>query len=285
MDGERYIFKEPSKGRKRLYRPWEATPLDLSDPKARKHQDDVRQQIEDLIINGRPETVSFDVAQYINSAYAFFDAKREARSIASFNARDIKTRPKNLDPKVFERSMLGTASIEELRMTTSTLGMPSIELAKLSHFYGHRLEHMTGMKADLTRVFGKLALSRYKVDTFDTVATHKKPGDSDPQYDALIIRTKSKMKLPQDDTVLKQSDILFCRVDDELGLPQEAAEVIVDFHRTTQSQHDGNGAQLTSLKRVYPEFIEPIVEAGPTHPAVVGGITLMYEHKIGHKAT
>lgn len=283
MDGEQYIFKEPSTGRKRLYRPWEATPLDLRHPKVRKHQEEVRRQLKDLIINGRPETVSFDVAQYIHGAYAFFDAKREARSIANFNARDIKTRPKSLDPKVFERSMLGTDSIEERRMTAGALDMLAAELAMLSYFYGHRAEHIPGMETDVSRVLGELALSRYKVDTFDTVAAHRKPGESDLRYDALILRTKSKMYIPQDGTVLKRSDILFCRVDDELGLTQEAAEVIVRFHRTAQAQQDGNGAQLTALKRVYPDFIEPIVETGPTHPAVMGGIALMYEHKIGHK--
>ena len=284
MSVEKYIFKEPSAGRRRDYRPWEATPLDLRHPKVQKHQDDVKRRFEDLIMNGRPSTVTPEVAQYIHSVFTFYDAKREARNIASFHARDVQTDPLELDPQTLERSMLGIASIADLRVTARALEMPAIELAKLSYFYGHRTEYLEPMQTDVVDVFGKLALVTYKVDTLDMAATHAVLGKPDLQYDAVTFRKKSRMVIPEEGTILKRSDVLTCRVNGESSLTQEAAEVIMRFHRAAEAQQDGNGAQLTALKRVYPEFIEPIIETGPTHPDVMAGTTLVYEHGVGHKA-
>lgn len=277
-----FIFKEPSSGRRRDYKPWEATPLDLNDRKVLKHQAEVAERFKNLIISGRPETVPKNVSEYLLSIFSAVDAKREARNIVSYNSRSIKIPPASLSKEQLERANRGLASINELREVRSELGMRSIELAKLSFFYGYRSEHIESMEDDLEHSLGELAFDCYKVDAFTDVAVGRNPNTGEKQLNAITLRKKAKITLPDSGAVIKRSDVMVCQVGEGFTLPQAEAAAIIKFTSDFRNREIDSGgesaAHLASMKRVYPQYIEPIIETGPTHPDVVGGVTTVYEY-------
>jgi hypothetical protein len=130
-------------------RPYEPTPLFLNLVKDR--QSVIRDQMLDILENRRPDYVSDELYSFIEIIYMSRDANRDVKNAESYGNRlfDEDTIQSPLINDAIERAKYGTASAEELFVVAQTLGMSSIELAKLTHIYGYRLEHIEAMRRDV----------------------------------------------------------------------------------------------------------------------------------------
>lgn len=127
---------------------WGATPLVLTQ-EVTDQQRDVKREIDTLFDDVNvPEFVSLRLADYIYSLNMSRTFNRESKNQESFIYREKM----NLDGlpleviEVAERAMAGHASPAELLCIQKVLGIPSIELASLTHPYGQRIELLKEMR-------------------------------------------------------------------------------------------------------------------------------------------
>lgn len=286
-------FKEPTAGRRLRYKPWEATPLDLSDPKVRKHQEDVERRFQNLILKKRPVAISAAVAEYAHDMLSAFRDQRDSRNISSFMARasEAPTRAMLLPHKdlvlpdesyraVYDRARRGTASMDELHVVRSVLGMPSIELAKLSFAYGARTEYIQPMHADVAKSLGTLTLQHHRLDVYPLTASHY-TAERERRYAAITLQVKDTLGQRDDDgSFVKANNIYICRVGDDSVFSQDVAQVLMKWvSANRQADLDGKeGPSIDVLGRVSP-LVRDVADAGAEHPDVVAGVSTVYEYQ------
>jgi hypothetical protein len=141
-------IKENSKGEPLT---WGATPL-LASIDIQLQQDAVKEVLNSLFESKNvPDYISPTMANYIDVLNMSRTFNRESKNQDSFAYRD-KT---DLDGipleslEVFERALRGYASPAELLFLASMLGIPTIELASLTHPYGQRIELLDEMRPSI----------------------------------------------------------------------------------------------------------------------------------------
>lgn len=130
-----------------LRSPWGATPFNSRDERIAKYQKGMA-RLERQMLEGRPPCVYGDMQAYVETMYLSRDANRTANNSYSRSnmlyGELLETNPAVQD--MYDQASLGEASPLELLNSMELLGMGSIELAKLTHIYGYRLEHLEPMR-------------------------------------------------------------------------------------------------------------------------------------------
>lgn len=127
--------------------PWGATPFNSRDERIAKYQKGMV-RLERQMLKGKPSCVYGDMEDYVETMFLARDANRTTNN--SYSISDmlygelLETNSEVQD--MYERASLGKASPLELLNVFESLGMGSIELAKLTHLYGYRLEHLEPMR-------------------------------------------------------------------------------------------------------------------------------------------
>ncbi|MBC7459104.1 hypothetical protein H7200_00095 [Candidatus Saccharibacteria bacterium] len=138
-------IKENSKGEPLT---WGATPL-IASIDIKLQQDSVKEVINSLFEDENvPNYVSPVLASYIDVLNMSRTANRESKNQDSFAYRqktDLDGVPLE-SLEVFERALRGYASPAELLFLSKMLGIPTIELASLTHPYGQRIELLKEMR-------------------------------------------------------------------------------------------------------------------------------------------
>ncbi|HEU4830687.1 MAG TPA: hypothetical protein VFS65_00770 [Candidatus Saccharimonadales bacterium] len=143
-------IREPIKGREESYIPWEATPARIGDPDVVSHQSDVARQARDMLALV-PSFITKQQMDFVEMIYLSREANRNVNNSHSYdnllNADALSDDLQIAD--MYRRAELGLACPRELLTLMDSLGMGSIELAKLTHIYGHRLEFLDPMRKDI----------------------------------------------------------------------------------------------------------------------------------------
>lgn len=129
-------------------RTWGSTTL-ISSNEVRLQQNEVKGEI-DVLFEGKnvPDYISPELANYIYVLNMARTVNRESHNQDSFAYREKM----DLDGiplealEVFNRAVIGYASPAELLFVQKLLGIPSIELASLTHPYGQRIELLKEMR-------------------------------------------------------------------------------------------------------------------------------------------
>lgn len=137
---------EPIEGRIRPYIPWEPTPLRPRN--VSEHQEAVRRQHLDILEKHKPGFVTPMLYQFIETMYWHREANRSTKNIESYrnSLYALSDVPDPLLHQYVSFADAGEARPTELLYIMDKLGMSSIELAKLTHSYGYRLEHLPDMR-------------------------------------------------------------------------------------------------------------------------------------------
>jgi hypothetical protein len=145
---------------------WGATPLVMSSD-VKLQQIAVKEVLSELFEPCHvPSFVSEHLASYIDALNMSRTANREFHNTESF----IYRKKTDLDGvpfealEVFDRAIKGFASPAELLLISTILGIPTIELASLTHPYGQRLDELKDMRQAvnqaITLLSGTLAKER-----------------------------------------------------------------------------------------------------------------------------
>ncbi|HRN97638.1 MAG TPA: hypothetical protein PLZ58_04295 [Candidatus Saccharibacteria bacterium] len=127
--------------------PWGATPFNPRDKRIAKYQKGMT-RLERQMLKGKPSCVYGDMEDYVETMFLARDANRTTNNSYSISdmlhGKLLETNSEVQD--MYERASLGKASPLELLNILELLGMGSIELARLTHLYGYRLEHLETMR-------------------------------------------------------------------------------------------------------------------------------------------
>ncbi|MBC7565156.1 hypothetical protein H7100_02945 [Candidatus Saccharibacteria bacterium] len=127
---------------------WGATPLG-ADSDVRMKQLGVKRELSALFdVDHVPSYISPELAEYIDVLNMSRTFHRETRNVDSFNYREkMDLRGIPLEAlEVLNRALTGYASPAELLFLQKLLGIPSIELASLTHPYGQHIELLKNMR-------------------------------------------------------------------------------------------------------------------------------------------
>jgi hypothetical protein len=180
-ENEIHHVKEPNE--RSALRPFEPTPLEprLVD----EHQREVQKFIWQLL-DEKPSYISDELADFINIMYMSRDANRSVKNTESFVSRLVTDiQPDCQD--IVEKAKRGLAEPDELLEMMVRLGMPSVELAKLTHVYGYRLDHIDTMREYVKQAIPDITYSldeEYKVRACDN------PQQGAPKYGILMTRKR-----------------------------------------------------------------------------------------------
>lgn len=130
------------------YYPWEPTPGKIYHPEIADHQLTVREQASMMLEKEfRPPFVNERLAEFVELTYWSREANRSAENTDSYNQslHDSADTDPDLKEKL-QKAELGKASPQEVLELIDRLGMGSAELARLTHIYGYRIEHIEAMR-------------------------------------------------------------------------------------------------------------------------------------------
>lgn len=131
------------------YYPWEPTPGKIYNLEIADHQLSVREQASMMLEEGlRPPHVDEKLAEFVELMYWSREANRSAENTDSYNQslHDNAGNDPDLREKL-QKAELGKASPQEILELIDKLGMGSAELARLTHIYGYRIEHIEAMRS------------------------------------------------------------------------------------------------------------------------------------------
>jgi hypothetical protein len=236
---------EPVEGREASYRPWEPTPALPN--KVNDHQLNVSEQHIDILENHIPPFVSPMLARYVETMYLSREANRTALNISSYRNHlhnvDI-TRHETLEEAV-DRTECGTAQPEELLLTMEARGMASIELAKLTHLYGYRLQYIDAMRDDVRHAinFYEGEVIESPVDSFDVIALDQSvSGQTHPELAFAMKRERTVGRVDGSDIIERSSFIV--RIDRDSAFDAVLAEKLKRFYVTEElHQTDESGRE------------------------------------------
>jgi hypothetical protein len=209
---------------------WGPTPL-ISTREVSQQQIGVKGEIASLFEDGNiPELVSPQLAIYIEMLNMSHTANRENENQVSFICRE------NMDLhgvplealEVLNRALMGSASPAELLFVQSLLGIPSIELASLTHPYGQRIEQLGEMRGAVNEAI--VLMGGYAVE--DTHPVFEVKGSDNPHHPwdmqgVHITRTTIFGYLENGTKVCEQSSAVILL--DQLGPELAAATRAVPF--------------------------------------------------------
>jgi hypothetical protein len=204
---------------------WGATPLVLS-PDVISQQINVKKILAELFESSHvPSFVSDNLASYIEVLNTSRTLNREAHNTESF----IYRKKTDLDGvplealEVFDRAINGFASPAELLLVSKLLGIPTIELASLTHPYGQRIEELKDMRPAINNAIllmgGKLSHARGSI--FEVKGSDN-PNRPDIMEGLHITRKTLFGSMPDGTNVIERSSFVLL-VDQ---LPQETALII-----------------------------------------------------------
>jgi len=154
---EEGLFDEPSDSRSEDYRPWEATPISEHVSEVSTHQRAVEAMTFEMLKGGSYPYLTPQLEDYVSLIYFSREANRKTKNAQSYHNIALS------DDELFaavtgddrydvwhaqERMLQGRAKPDEIRSIREHRMMASAELAKLTHMYGYRLEHIEPMRAE-----------------------------------------------------------------------------------------------------------------------------------------
>jgi hypothetical protein len=135
------------------YRPWEPTPGKPYSSEITESQADVVVQAETMLNEElRPPFVSDELASFVDLVYWSREANRATENIDSYAASERLLDVVALNPILeakLKKADLGKANSEEVVDLIDELELDSAELARITHFYGYRLEHQAPMRQEI----------------------------------------------------------------------------------------------------------------------------------------
>ncbi|MDB5180187.1 MAG: hypothetical protein JWN12_819 [Candidatus Saccharibacteria bacterium] len=250
---------------------WGATPL-VSTWEIKIQQDDVKAEINKLFSRkNTPEYVSPELAQYIEILNMSRTANRETHNLESFAYRekaDLNDLPGEV-LEVIDRAARGFASPAELLFIQDLLGVPTIELASLTHPYGReRIKLLKEMRPAVNNAITLMggALVRGIKPTF------KIKGAQDlrnPKKNGAIHMTRETPfgELPSGVKVMERSS--FVVILDQL--PSEQAEVIRSIPYENNKNWADSLGYRGGLYKLAPELLnnDDYEKAAPVSTTIV----------------
>lgn len=232
-------------------RPYEPTPLFLNLVKDR--QAVIRNQMIDILENRRPDYIGDELYSFIEIIYMSRDANRDVKNAESYGNRlfEEDTIENTLIRDAIERAKYGTAGADELFVVAQSLGMSSIELAKLTHIYGYRLEHIGNMRQEVARSIelndGEVFYGDDSRESFTLIGFDRTITDSNRPYHGLVMRRKRVVGCVDNYDVYERSSFVV-NLDQESGtkLSPELLKYLKGYEVNAANEKNVNGKPIWS---------------------------------------
>lgn len=181
---EEGFFDEPGVSRSDDYCPWESTPISEQEWEVQEHQRAVDTMTYEMLQGGSYPHLTQQLEDYVSLIYFSREANRKTKNVQSYR-NSLPLGPEgelNLPGDIItmnHRMIAGRAAPNEIRQVRKARKMGSAELAKLTHIYGYRLEHIDAMRADVLGeveasggVIHKNPVEEYSIIAADNAITH-----------------------------------------------------------------------------------------------------------------
>jgi len=212
-----------------VYRAWEPTPGNQRHPNVGSMQDAALQQAQTILELYRPSHLSNELFKFVELFYYSREANRNVKNIDSYRCSQIPLEEIGKDSVlscIHEEAMAGRASVHDLLYYMHQVGMPSIELAKLTHIYGHRLEHLPAMRSEIVRAIVDHggAVTQDK-EVFEIIDSDRSITMTSTPKHGIAMKRKRRIGIVKDIVVLERLSFIV-RIDDESKLSGDITSAI-----------------------------------------------------------
>ncbi|MFI5212486.1 MAG: hypothetical protein ACHQTE_00815 [Candidatus Saccharimonadales bacterium] len=211
----------------RTHLEWGATPLvTVGRPQTARMQARVFNELCRRTINSAPPDVSHLLQQYVLNSIMNRFHERALRNHESYFER-LKQDDEDVKPEyseMFERAKAGLATPEELLIVRDIYGMRSIELARLTHPYGQRIDQLERMRSavahGIERSAGIVYTSDEDMDVKYKLRTLSRDADAPEEIlqEGFLMTRRRKFGLHGDDTFIHERSSFIVRTDAASGL-------------------------------------------------------------------
>ncbi|HEY8886123.1 MAG TPA: hypothetical protein VIM31_01335 [Candidatus Microsaccharimonas sp.] len=242
---------------------WGATPLVMS-PDVKMQQEAVKDVIAELFESSHiPSYVSESLAAYIDALNMSRTVNRESHNTESF----IYRKKTDLDGipfealEVFDRALKGFASPAELLFIMRLLGIPTIELASLTHPYAQRITMLDDMRPAINEAITLMGGTLVKgINPVFEVKGSDNPHQPELMEGIHMTRKTLFGKLPDGTDVIERSS--FVLLIDEL--PENIA------HTIRSIPYENNPFWTNQIRRAGKLYeIAPLLLSGDKHDKAV----------------
>lgn len=240
--------------------PWSATPTKLSN--VSEYQKAVRSQSLDILDHYIPSFVDERLAKYVEGIYLSRQANRNTRNAMSYGNQLYKTDTVT-DPFLLEaidRAEHGVAEPYELLAVGASLGLGSIELAKLTHLYGYRLQNIIPMRKSVNEAIALYDGEIFKppVEEYEIIAHDRAVTGMNHVEFALTMKRKRLVGAVGSSEIYERSSFIV-RLDDESHIDQKLAARIKGLVMTEESDEIVNGQERWKTAIMHIKEFIPVV--------------------------
>ncbi|MNQ90608.1 hypothetical protein D3C85_1059550 [compost metagenome] len=238
-------------GREAVYRPYESTPLDLSDETLDAHQSDVRRMMSQLIDHELADKVSGSVLRFVHHSVLTRMIQRDGSNGASYTSRLHDTIPADFDEALRDEALqacaatkAGTALMIQSEVTRDVLGMPSAEYGNLTIIGSKRAEHFPDMSSEASELLGK-DISGIKPYRIQVVGFDREPdGRKNNHLGAMRVKIKRHLGELDNGTEVKQRTMAIIDLSKNAGVDQDITQAIFEeYEKERLSKQDAKLAR------------------------------------------
>jgi hypothetical protein len=236
-----------------------ATPLAGAEyPDVMQMQTGVREALIQRIEDNAFEDIPEELQRFMIDCFSTRFAARASKNYESYAQRLATTSPLEMSELFHtqhERAMRGTATPEELIVVRRTLGMKAIELARLTHPYGAKIELLDPMRTAVRTAIeqqGGVVFSpddyheKFKLRSADLLMS---PDDHDEMMGLLVTRRRNIGLFDDDTLVMERSSFVIptyagSSFDPELSRRMRAVKLVDNPLVVQQLQEAGRIAEI-----------------------------------------
>lgn len=202
---------------------WGATPLHFS-----SNQMVIYHELKQRIHNSAPESTPDDVKEFVLQHFMSRFFQRQDRNAKSFEDRNPGIDINNLEKPhqdILMAAIEGMSNPNDLLKLLTTLDMPSIELARLTHSYGQHMETLGDMRQAIDFAIennGGRIIEDDSMTTYGVDGGHIRDKGENIEIGFLMKRKRVRGILPDGTVVIERSTFVL-RVDKESPLDQDIA--------------------------------------------------------------
>lgn len=212
-----------------VYRAWEPTPGNPRHPSVIERQDASRRQARTILEEYQPKYLSEELLSFVELFYYSREANRNVKNIDSYRCAQMPLENIENDPilsRIHEEAMVGRASAYDLLYYMHQVDMPSIELAKLTHIYGYRLEHLPAMRVEIVKAIvnhgGEVTQDK---EVFEIIDSDRSITMTSTPKHGIAMKRKRRIGIVKDMVVFERLSFVV-RIDDESKLSSDVTSVI-----------------------------------------------------------
>lgn len=242
---------EPIAGRETVYRPYESTPLDLSDEVLDIHQDDVRRMMSDLIDHEYAGRVSDSVLRFLRHSILTRMIQRDGSNAASYSSRLHKTLPGELEGTIENEiieacraAKAGTALMTQSEVAREVLGMASAEYGNITVIGNKRAEHIPDMFSEASELLNRdiTDVEPYRIEV---IGFDREPdGRKNNHLGAMRVKIKRYLGELDNGTEVKQRTMAIINLSKGAGVDQAITQAIFgEYEKERKSKQNAKLAR------------------------------------------